>query len=577
MSKARNIADLGSNDVLDTHTNGVTVTGSLTADGLTVETTADNGAVIEAHDNLTTTYPLKVQNAAGSGRLEIGTYGINNNIDLKIQTADTNRINVDTNGDITMYKDDGTTAGVTFDASSGWMGIGTSSTPNRNLEIVDLDTSRTQVDLGLKTVTNGTSAIFFADTDDTNIGGIRYFHSSNDLEFRTNDSEAMRMTSDGKLKLRTSDNLGNINTHPTYNTEGAYINGFVNGGGAGPYPRYLDLAAVGDSSWGGIIRFLSNDNSNNTAVERMRLDAAGNLGINKQSPAVPLDVTGTVQASGRYLVASGSVTSGYQFSGDGDTGMYQSSVNNISFSTANTHRITIGSTGKVGIGDTATNPVSRLEVRDANGSGDFVGATITNTAGSNAIAGVAFKGYDWVQGGIYHHRGGSALTLATNPNTSDLTVGGLVPRLNINNAGYVTMPYQPAFMAQRTGGSSDPGASTVYPFNTTYYNIGNGYNTSNYRFTAPVAGLYMFGVQLLTDASGGRQIIYLRINGSNDYNNTQGYEGSADSEEYNNVQINALIKLNANDYIDVQTGSSTNNNLYTSANGQNKFWGVLIA
>ena len=158
----------------------------------------------------------------------------------------------------------------------------------------------------------------------------------------------------------------------------------------------------------------------------------------------------------------------------------------------------------------------------------------------------------------------------------DSNRSGVGEVLGIDDYGRVTKPKQPAFMAQRTGGNSNPGGSTVYPFNTTYYNIGSGYNTSNYRFTAPVAGLYMFGVQLLTDNSGGRQIIYLRINGSIDYNNTQGYEGSADTEEYNDVQINALFKLNANDYVDVTTGSGANNNLYSSANGQNKFWGVLI-
>ena len=32
MTKARNIADIGSNDVLDTDANGVDVTGSITAD-----------------------------------------------------------------------------------------------------------------------------------------------------------------------------------------------------------------------------------------------------------------------------------------------------------------------------------------------------------------------------------------------------------------------------------------------------------------------------------------------------------------------------------------------------------------
>jgi hypothetical protein len=108
----------GSNSyVQNVGTGELRLLGTVTSDGLTVETTADNGAVIQAHDNSTTTYPLKVQNAAGSGRLEIGTYGINNNIDLKIQTADTNRINVDTNGDISFYEDTGSTAKLMWKAS----------------------------------------------------------------------------------------------------------------------------------------------------------------------------------------------------------------------------------------------------------------------------------------------------------------------------------------------------------------------------------------------------------------------------------------------------------------------------
>ena len=53
---------------------------------------------ITALNNTVTTYPLKVQNAAGSGRLEIGTYGINNNIDLKLQRQGSTKLTVNSTG-----------------------------------------------------------------------------------------------------------------------------------------------------------------------------------------------------------------------------------------------------------------------------------------------------------------------------------------------------------------------------------------------------------------------------------------------------------------------------------------------
>jgi len=151
---------------------------------------------------------------------------------------------------------------------------------------------------------------------------------------------------------------------------------------------------------------------------------------------------------------------------------------------------------------------------------------------------------------------------------------GLSSVLAIKN-GVATMPNQPGFMAQFPyGGGSSSVSNSVYPFSQTHYNIGSHYNTSTYRFTAPVAGRYMFGYQLLTNAGGGRSLSYLRINASSSFSNSQVYEGSADSEEYNDAQVNTILNLNANDYVDVYIGGS--GNLYTAASGQNKFYGNLI-
>lgn len=69
-----------------------------------------------------------------------------------------------------------------------------------------------------------------------------------------------------------------------------------------------------------------------------------------------IDVNGTVNITGRFLSdtvgAGGGVTSGYQFGGDGNTGMYQDAYDQIQFSTAGTERMRINSNGKVGIGTT---------------------------------------------------------------------------------------------------------------------------------------------------------------------------------------------------------------------------------
>ena len=84
----------------------------------------------------------------------------------------------------------------------------------------------------------------------------------------------------------------------------------------------------------------------------------------------------------------------------------------------------------------------------------------------------------------------------------------------INENGIVTMPYQPAFKAH-VYGSSGAGFSSgsVIPFSATSLNIGSHYNNSNYTFTAPVAGVYVFGGMFRVDVVAGYVHLIPRING----------------------------------------------------------------
>ena len=87
---------------------------------------------------------------------------------------------------------------------------------------------------------------------------------------------------------------------------------------------------------------------------------------------------------------------------------------------------------------------------------------------------------------------GAALSAA-----GQVTVGG-----NVSIGGTVTKPSNPAFLAGRTGGNQTFTMGT-FPLNVTRINVGNCWNTSTYKFTAPVAGIYYFFGQIYYNSGDG--------------------------------------------------------------------------
>lgn len=128
---------------------------------------------------------------------------------------------------------------------------------------------------------------------------------------------------------------------------------------------------------------------------------------------------------------------------------------------------------------------------------------------------------------------------------------GAVNAMNINAAGLVTKPNQPYLRATTNVANYNfnPTATNIIPFNNITVQVGSNYNTSTYRYTAPVAGAYyvMASIQGSLMASTTYYNLFLRVNGG-------GWAGTyitGRNVSYEAIQTSGIINVSAGDYFDV--------------------------
>ena len=138
----------------------------------------------------------------------------------------------------------------------------------------------------------------------------------------------------------------------------------------------------------------------------------------------------------------------------------------------------------------------------------------------------------------YPNNLGSADSVITSRTAGYFDTGG---RLHLDN--------QPCAMAYNAQGQHMAGGS-VAEFNSTRFNIGNMYNSSNGRMTVPVDGRYLVAYSGLHDYVSQNAIGFeIRINGSK-FDGGEAYQECTSSSN-SQLAKTLILSLSANDYVDI--------------------------
>jgi len=218
--------------------------------------------------------------------------------------------------------------------------------------------------------------------------------------------------------------------------------------------------------------------------------------------------------------------------------------------------------GKMGLGTGITSPNGTLDIRTTN-EDDAIRLVNTSTGDNgiqwwNEYGGLTKRvSMDYGEGDanfdIRCFRG-DAQNDRPYGNVRILTGSYSSPNVNfrVTTLGSVHQPNQPAFMVRDSVSSSAFGSNTVANFDTVILNRGSHYNTSNGRFTVPIAGTYLFICNMLSNGSN-RLFHEVRKNGSQ-VTGTRTESGTG-AGQYQSNTTQAILELAYGDYIEIFVGS----------------------
>ena len=408
-SKARDIADLGSNDVLETTSTGVDVTGTITADaadiagaitadGLTVDGTTSlagltkitgvRGTFVDPSEDPSVPNIFSTNDAVGDFSQEAGHLVIQPRVHPTVYrdvifaggAGTTKRLmNIKGEGDVEFFEDTGTTAKMVWSSSAESLNLGGIATTNtagfsQNLALKDLYPSITLEDTSAGTAkytigaTSGALGIW-----DSSASAYRMFiNSSGNVGIGTNSPSTKLMlehSNDGavggttRIKDRDSQQVDNQLTGAIeFESQDATV---PTSGVSTAIKSY-----VKSTSGGAYLTLSTTDQYTSTLDERMRIDHNGNVGIGTDSPQEELHIEANYPqlriASDLNIIGSNNLTCtidghatdgrawriGRSF-GSSDMQITNDRSSSMTFSTNSTERARIDSSGNLLVGRTS--------------------------------------------------------------------------------------------------------------------------------------------------------------------------------------------------------------------------------
>lgn len=276
------------------------------------------------------------------------------------------------------------------------------------------------------------SQIIFTDTTTTNLGGINYYNSSNAtpnaMAFLTNATERVRIDSSGNVGIGFSSTDAQARISIT-NSGAQNVAHFKNYSGTRASPTenadwpwpVLALTAYGNYFEQKMLSFTLPNDANSQGGGIYHTDSSvWNISLNGVTGVNSWD-----NVSGSTVPANTSSSEvGLQFLGPGNMRLGTVNAKNIYFRTNGTDKVTIDSSGNVGIGVT---PSYKLDVSGAVNIGSTGYLRLTSSTGGGTATDY------WIgHGGISGQGGGTSSLAFYAPATQALEFG-------IANAAYVSM------------------------------------------------------------------------------------------------------------------------------------------
>jgi hypothetical protein len=158
------------------------------------------------------------------------------------------------------------------------------------------------------------------------------------------------------------------------------------------------------------------------------------------------------------------------------------------------------------------------------------------------------------------------------------SIGNGAAHIAISSAGEVTNTSQPAFSAQAANQNNVTGDGTVYTvvFGTEIFDQNADFDGTS-TFTAPVAGKYWIGHQLLlTNVSDATRIDVNVISSNRTYYFQYGGTQIADANSGVQISDSMLIDMDASDTVYI-TLTAKNGTKIVDVNSASRFYGYLVA